>query len=58
MQLFNYNVIDNQVRHHLLDQLRSLECYHMLLNYFYTGSTKKFRPSITTLVFFISTNGG
>ena len=26
--------MDNQLCNHLLDQLQSFECYHMLLNYF------------------------
>ena len=38
----NYNLIDNQMRNHFLDQLRYFECDHMLLNYFLLVDQKSF----------------
>ena len=38
----NYNLIDNQMGNHFLDQLRYFECYQMLLNYFLLVDQKIF----------------
>ena len=51
------NLVNNQLHDHLLDQLHFFKYYHMFLNSFFTGWSKKFCPSVITLQSFISIVG-
>ena len=51
-----YNIVNNQLCNHLLDQLQSFKCYHVIKSFF-TGWSRKFDSLIITLWSFISISG-
>ena len=47
----NYNLANNQLYNHLVDQWKSFECYHMLLNHLLLVDQKRFSISHKIVVF-------